>query len=179
MDLSVGFAATLIGTAIGVIAGIFIQYFLTLALEKRSKKLQLNALTKEFIYNKAFVEELVEEAKNFRNAVNGGVFDKYFGYFQLGKALFIQANASATSGVLYEIFEADDIRNIQKVVSKLSIGTENWLNGEITRRRQAAVSSPTAFDKIELINFVDFVDKDMSDVARSINSIIKRLNSLT
>jgi hypothetical protein len=96
--------ATAIGAAIGVIAGTFIQYFLSLALERRSQKRQKNSLLKELVYNRSLTDELTEELQKMRNAANGRVFSTYFGYFQFAKGLFIQAQASAASGALYDLF---------------------------------------------------------------------------
>jgi hypothetical protein len=42
------FWATLTGAAVGVLAGVFIQYFLTLLLNSRVTRAQKNALRKEF-----------------------------------------------------------------------------------------------------------------------------------
>ncbi len=74
------FWATVFGAALGVVAaGTVIQYLMTLALDRKPKGHQRKALIKEMIYNKSLADELSEEAKKFRNAVNGGVFNKYFG----------------------------------------------------------------------------------------------------
>jgi hypothetical protein len=45
-----GFVATMTGAAVGVLAGVFIQYLLTLVLNSRSTRAQKNALRKEFEY---------------------------------------------------------------------------------------------------------------------------------
>jgi cytochrome b subunit of formate dehydrogenase len=129
------FWATVFGAALGVVAGTIIQYFITLSLEHKSKARQKNALMKEMIYNKSLACELSKEVQKLRNAVNGGVLNKYFGYFPYNKAIFAQAIASANNGMLYELLSIEHIKNAQHVVSVLSGNTETWVNSEITRRR--------------------------------------------
>src|SRR5271165_5186646 len=114
------FWATALGAALGVVAGTVIQYLLTLALERRSRGRQRNGLVKEMIYNRSLVNELADEVERFRNAVNGGVFNTYYGYFNIGKGIFAQANASAGNEFLYELLSADDIRHLQRVVVLMS-----------------------------------------------------------
>ncbi len=169
------FWATVFGAALGVVAGTIIQYFITLALEQKSKARQKSALMKEMIYNKSLVCELSKEAQKFRNAVNGGVLNTYFGYFPYSKAIFAQANASANNGMLYEFLSIDHIKNAQHVVSVLSINNENWVNSEITRRRDIITNTPESFNRAEVVGFVDFVDKQIQDLGQTIDNLITEL----
>ena len=171
------FWATVFGAALGVVAGTVIQYFLSLALERRSKDRQRKALIKEMIYNKSLVDELSKEAQKLRNAVNGGVLNKYFGYLSFEKAIFAQANARAADGILYELLSADDIRHVQRIVSTLSVNNANWVNGEITRRRNAMINAPDQFDQGEVVSFVDFVENSIRDLGQWIDAIIRKLES--
>jgi uncharacterized membrane-anchored protein YhcB (DUF1043 family) len=66
------FLATVIGAAVGVVAGTLIQYFLTMALEYKSKARQKTTLMKELTYNRALIDELAEELQRLRNALNAG-----------------------------------------------------------------------------------------------------------
>jgi hypothetical protein len=166
------FWATVFGAALGVVAGTIIQFFITLALEKKSKARQKDALMKEMIYNKSLVCELSKEIQKFRNAVNGGVLNKYFGYFPYSKAIFAQANASANNGMLYEFLSIDHIKNAQQVVSVLSVNTENWVNNEITRRRDILIKTPESFDRAEIVGFVDFIDKQIQELEQTIDVLI-------
>ncbi len=170
------FWATAIGAAIGVIAGTLIQYLLTLLLDKRSLARQRRGVVKEMTYNRSLVAELTEELERFRNAVNGRVFNTYYGYFNLAKAIFAQANASAGNGFLYDMLSADDIRSLQRVVLFLSVNSENWTNGEITRRRNILLNTPNQFDHAELVRFVEFLAGQIRDVGNWIDGLIKKLS---
>ena len=117
----------------------------------------------------------LKKAQKFRNAVNGGVLNTYFGYFPYSKAIFAQANASANNGMLYELLSIDHIKNAQHVVSTLSINTENWVNSEITRQRDIVINTPGSFDKSEVVGFVDFIDKQIQDLGQTVDNLIKEL----
>ena len=126
------FWATMTGAAVGVLAGVFIQYLLTLLLNSRVTKAQKNALRKELEYDRAVVAELKrDELDRLRNAVNGRVLNNYFGHFGLGRAFFAQTVALANSGKLYEFFQVNDLEFLQEVVSTLSANTESWVSAEI------------------------------------------------
>jgi len=169
------FWATVFGAALGIVAGTIIQYFITLALEKKSKARQKSSLMKEMIYNKSLACELYKEVQKLRNAVNGGVLNTYFGYFPYNKAIFAQAIASANNGMLYELLSIEHIKNAQHMVSVLSVNTENWVNNEITRRRDIVINTPESFDRAEAVGFVDFVDKQIQDLQQTIDTLIKEL----
>lgn len=171
------FWATVFGAALGVVAGTVIQYLLSLALERRSKDRQRKALVKEMIYNKSLVDGLPKEAQKFRNAVNGGVLNKYFGYFSFGNGIFAQANACASNGMLYELLSVVDIKHAQRIVSALSANNANWVNGEITRRRNTLINTPDQFDRGEAVSFVDFVENSIRDLGRWIDEVIRKLES--
>lgn len=169
------FLATVVGAALGVVAGTIIQYFVTRLLEKKTMARQKRALVKELIYDRSLVSELAQEAQNFRNAVNGGVFNTYFGYFAFSRAIFAQANACANNGMLYEMLSTDDIRHAQRIVSLLSAPNENWVNGEITRRRNILINTPESFDRAEVVQLVNLIENQIRDLGVWIDGLITRL----
>jgi hypothetical protein len=87
------FLATMTGAAAGVLAGVFIQYLLTLLMNSRVTRAQKDALRKELEYDRAVVGELRGELDRLRNAVNGRVLDQYFGHLGMGRAFFAQTVA--------------------------------------------------------------------------------------
>jgi hypothetical protein len=169
------FWATVFGAALGVMAGTLIQYLVTLLLNQQTKKRQKNALMKEFVYNRSLVDELMGEVQKFRNAVNGDVLNTHFGYFGYSRAIFARANACTINGMLYELFSADDIRHAQRIVSLLSAGNENWVNGEIKRRRDVLINTPAKFNKAEAVQFVNFVDNQIRELADWMDGLMKKV----
>lgn len=130
---------------------------------------------KELTYNKSLIDELAREVGKLRNAVNGGVLNTYFGYFAFSRGIFAQANASATSGVLYELLSTDDIRHAQRIVSLLSAPNENWVNNEITRRRNIVINATANFSQAEAIVFVDLVENQIRDLGQWTDDLISKL----
>lgn len=169
------FWATVFGAALGVVAGTVIQYFLTLALDSKSKRKQKSALAKELTYNRSLVDELLSEVQKLRNSLNGGVFEKYFGYFSYEKGIFAQANACAGSGLLYDLLSKEEIRHAQRIVSALNINNANWVNGEITRRRDILLNTPEKFDRAEAVAFVNFLEESIHDLGKWIDDLVKKL----
>jgi hypothetical protein len=169
------FWATVFGAALGVMAGTLIQYLVTLLLNQRTRRRQKNALMKEFVYNRSLVDELLAELQNFRNAVNGDALNTYFGYFGFSRAIFAQANACTINGMLYELFSADEIRHAQRIVSLLSAANENWVNGEIKRRRDTLINTPAQFNKAEAVQFVNFLENQIRDVANWMDGLMRKV----
>jgi hypothetical protein len=104
------------------------------------------------------------------------VLDKYLGYFAFNNAIFAQANASANNGVLYELFSTDEIKRVQRIVSMLSINNANWVNGEITKRKNILINTPGQFDRHEAIAFVDFLENQIRELGEWIDGLIKTLS---
>jgi hypothetical protein len=170
------FLATVIGAAVGVVAGTLIQYFLTMALEYKSKARQKTTLMKELTYNRALIDELAEELQRLRNALNAGVLDRYAGYFAFNHAIFAQANAAAINGVIYELLSTDEVRRAQRIVSLLSVNNANWVNGEITKRKNILINTPAEFDRHEAVNFVNFIENQIRELGQWIDGLIQTLS---
>lgn len=170
------FWATVFGAAIGVVAGTFIQFFLTKILERQSTIRQKTILMKELTYNRALVNELFAEEKRLRNAVNGGVLDTYNGFFPFGNAIFAQAQAAALNGAIYELLSKDQVRLAQKVVFLLSAQNSNWVAAEIAKRKNSFINSGTTFDQRDAVNFVDFLEQQIHDIGKSLDELISALS---
>jgi hypothetical protein len=108
--------------------------------------------------------------------VNGNVFDKYLGYFAFNSGIFAQANASANNGVLYEFFATDEIKRAQRIVFLLSINNANWVNGEITKRKNILINTPAQFDRHEAVAFVDFLENQIRELGQWIDGLIETLS---
>jgi hypothetical protein len=169
------FWATVFGAALGVVAGTLIQYLFTLLLQKQSRTRQKNALMKELFYNRSLFDELADEGKKLRNAVNANVLHTYFGYFSFSRGIFAQANTCANNGVLYDMFTVEDIRHAQHIVSLLSTGNENWVNGEINRWRTLFTTTHSDFNRTEMVAFIDHIERQIHNLGVWIDCLIKKL----
>jgi hypothetical protein len=165
------FWATLIGAAVGVVAGAFIQYIVAILLARGEQKRQRQALKKEMQYNLQVVSDLSDECRRLRNAVNGDTLKLYFGYLAYERAFFTQSIALLNNGLLYRWFPIEALQKLQKISAILNGNNANWVNNNIKQRREAATSG-TQFDKSETVNFVNFVETQINDVRKLLNEFI-------
>ena len=171
------FWATVFGAAIGVAAGTVIQYFLTKLLERQSKARQKIILVKELTYNRSLVDELVAQVTRLRNAINGGVFDRYSGFFPYNNAILTQINAATNSGALYEFLSTEEVRRVQRIGSVLSISNASWVNAEVTKFKDTFINGPQNFDLHGAINFVDYIENQIREVGQWIDGLITTLST--
>jgi hypothetical protein len=115
------FWATFLGAAFGVVAGTLVQFGTQYLFNHFTGKEQRSALKKEMQANLALVSDLKAEATRFRNAINGDSLNKYFGFFNFERGLFIQSTALMNSGKLYKWFSIDDLRKLQVISTKLTL----------------------------------------------------------
>jgi hypothetical protein len=168
------FWATMTGAAVGVVAGVLIQYLFTLLLNSRLARAQKNALRKELEYDRAVVAELKTELDRLRNAVNGNVLAQYYGHLGMGRAFFAQTVAMATAGKLYEFFSVDDLKQLQGVMSLLNGNTEVWVNAEIKRRKQEAATPQ--YNHAEAVNFVDYLSNQLVELDGKLMHLIRKIS---
>jgi len=167
------FLATMTGAAVGVLAGVFIQYLLTLLWNSRVIRAQKNALRKELEYDRAVVGELRGELDRLRNAVNGRVLAQYFGHLGMGRAFFAQTVALANIGKLYEFFSVDDLKQLQRVLFLLSPNNEAWVNAEIQKRKQQAVT--TQYNHADAVNFVNYLSDQLAELDDKLAHLIAKI----
>lgn len=151
------FWATTLGAAIGVAAGTLIQFGATTLGSASVDQRQRTAFAKELGYNRQLVANMLEEIDRLRNAVNGHVLSNYVGFFPLNTAFWAQTQALMNSGKIYQWLSLDALQKLQKVSQTLSLGTSNFINGEITKRKDAHAAAPATFDQREAVQFVDWV----------------------
>jgi hypothetical protein len=171
MDAITALWATVLGAAIGVIAGAFIQYTVDYFVRRRDEVSQKSALKKEMQYNLLVVSDLINEARNLRNSFNADSLPVYFGYLGYERANFTQASALLSNGQLYRWFSIEDLKKLHKVSFCLNVNNSNWVNNSIKQRRDTA-EKPEMYDKREVGNFVKFVEDQISETQTILNDFI-------
>jgi hypothetical protein len=169
--MNMEFWGALAGAAVGVVAGTIVQFLVQKILNFRADLMAKAALRKEMECNLQLVAELEAEAQHFRNAVNGDVLATYFGYFNFERGLFIQASALLNSGLLYKLYKIDDLKKLQIVSTRLQVNTANFINQNITRRREAAKLGHD-YNKQEAVQFVNFVDTQIKETRKLLSEFI-------
>ena len=165
------FWATLLGAAVGVVAGTLVQYGVQALTNYSTERNQRSALKKEVQLNLALVAEIKAEATRLRNAINGDALPKYFGYLNFERGLFSQSNVLLSNGKLYNWFSIDELRKLQVVSFKLNASTANFVNQNITQRRERATAREN-YDKSEAVQFANYIDNQLSEIEKLLNEII-------
>jgi hypothetical protein len=168
--ITMEFWATLLGAAVGVVAGAFIQYIVDFFVHMQTAKQQRRALKKEMQYDLQVVAEVAEECVQLRNAVNSDTLAIYWGTFNHGTALFTQSNALLASGTLYGWFSIDALKKLYKISTTLFITNANWVNNNVAQRRDAAKVG--TLDKTEAVQFVNYVEKQINETRVLLNEFI-------
>jgi hypothetical protein len=159
------FWATLLGAAVGVPAGAIVQYLAQLGIDWAREQSQKDALASELEFNRTLLDEFSAELRQFRNAVNASAVNGYYGYFQLSNGLFVQATAMISSGHLYRWMDKETIRKIQRASRFLSVGTEQWLNGEVDKLREAYADDPAKVDRVRTINLLNHIETQLAQTS--------------
>ena len=123
--------------------------------------------------NMALVRELKEEANRFRNAINGDSLSAYFGYLNFERGLFSQVQSLLNTGNLYRWFSIDELKKVQLASVKLSLSTGNFVNQNITQRRERTKSGEN-YDKLEAVQFANFVDGELALTERILSSFLRQ-----
>jgi hypothetical protein len=165
------FWATLVGAAVGVVAGALIQYIAQHFVDRNAQVRQRHALKMEMQYNLQVVSDLSDECARFRNAVNGDTLKIYFGYLGYEKALWSQTNALLNSGLLYHWFPVGVLKKLQKISTVLNVNNANWVNNSITQRRETA-KAETGFNKTDVVQFVNFIENQINETRTLLSEFI-------
>lgn len=171
MDTITAFWATVLGAAIGVVAGAFIQYLVDYLVRRRDERSQKSSLKKEMQYNLLVVNNLITEARNLRNSFNADSLPVYFGYMEYDRGNFTQASALLANGQLYSWFSIEDLKKLVEISRCLNVHNANWVNNNITQRREAAEKGQ-GYDKREAGNFIKFVEDQIIQTQGILNYFV-------
>lgn len=162
------FWATVLGAAIGVVAGAIIQYGVDFLVRRRTEHDQRAALKKEMQYNLMVVGDLITESRNLRNAFNGDLLRDYFGILGFDRGNFTQSNALLNSGKLYKWFAVEDLKKLQRIAFLMNPGNANWVANNIKLRCESS-KDPKTYDKGETGKFIKFIEDQISELQVLLN----------
>lgn len=164
-----------VGSAFGVIAGTFIQFFLHKLQLSDTEKAQKAAFRKEMEYNLALINDLQQESQRLRNAVNGRCLPTYFGVMNLNEGIFLQTIELVRYGILYRWLDVPHVKKLQGVTSTLNVSTADWMNKEIAKKKDDFRADSAKFDQAAAVGFVDFIDDKLSETKADITELIARV----
>ena len=166
------------GVFLGVLAGTAVTLLVAYINKRNNLKQQNKNLKFEFDYNIKKLDSWIEEIEKYRNAVNGDVLHLYFSNFDLGRTVTVTSNYLLQSGLLYNIFNHDDLGKILVIFSELTASTEQYINKEIDGNRrifEECINNPETNQwtkyKAKVVGDVDFWDKKFKDHKKNLTRI--------
>ncbi|MCH8343907.1 MAG: hypothetical protein IH983_07960 [Planctomycetes bacterium] len=171
------FLGVLAGTAVTILAGLFLQ--------SRKQKQQEGNLRFEFELNIHRIDGWLEDLTRYRNAINGDALHTFFGYFDLSKVIYPTANAMFLSGTLYKKLSLDQIGKLQVLFATFSLGGEQFMNNQMTKTKQAFEQCRSSNDmepwttelKPEAVANVDFWEETFQEHRTTLDQIVQSLPS--
>lgn len=171
------------GVFLGVIAGTAVTVLVHHWFYRRNEKMQIKNMKFELELNCRKLEGWLEELNKYRNSVNGDSLHTYFGYYKLSSAIGVATNQLHTSGVLYKYLSHEHIGQIQEVFNDLSLPGENYMNNQISQRKQTLTSLEESgqgelwhkFLKQQVIRDIDFWEQKFKSHLNSLRTIIEGL----
>lgn len=127
-----------LGVAGGLIVGVLVSLLVKFVQQRRKEAEQTRNLRFELELNVTKIMAWLEEIGKYRNAVNGDSLHNYYGYFDLGRALFVTANKMLQSGLLYKKLSHDEIGQLQTISIDLSPASEQLLSNQVAEGRNLA-----------------------------------------
>jgi hypothetical protein len=163
-----GFLATFLGAAFGVVAGALIQYLFTFLIERRNRRRLLSDLQIETRYNLVVVDQMLEEVRRFRAAANPSAFESYQWFYRTKDMLSIALRNVVQSGQFYKMFSQDEILGIQKAVQFFDATLEqNFIVNKINQLKQAK-DVPGAHQ------FANYLEGEINTHKRTIETVLRQ-----
>jgi hypothetical protein len=165
------FWPTALGAALGVVAGVLVQYLFQWAISLDGNRRIRQAIAKECSYNLLVVDDIEAALRRFRNSINGDAPQNAQTFIPFGQGLHLQVNNLANSGRLYEFFDDANLKRIQNVVQNLSAVNGDWFYKQLEHRKQGLMEGNQPTLKAETVAFIDFADGKGSELRRDLNAL--------
>ncbi len=162
------FLATMLGAALGVVAGTVIQYFVQLLITRYNRKRNLRDLKIEAQYNLKIAEQMLAEVGRFRAAAQPAIFANYNWYFRAKDMLSVALQRIITSGELYRMFSQQEIVLLQDLLQYFSIQSEQFIADRINVLK-------TKNDIVGAHQFANYVEQEITkrlDVWRNLMAVL-------
>jgi hypothetical protein len=151
------FWATLIGAAIGVVAGALLQYLAAILIGRYQRRQHWSDLQTEAAYNLNIANEMLNEARRFRTAAQPATFAQYQWYFRAHGMLSIALTRIINSGELYRMFTRDEIFDLQSIVQFFTADMERQFIANRVEQLKAAN------DYAGAQQFANYIEQEIND----------------
>jgi hypothetical protein len=172
------------GVFLGVIAGTLVTVLTHGHQVNSDEKNQLGNLKFELELNEKKLNAWLDELTTYRNHVNGDSLLTYSGYFNFSTFIGVTAFKLHGSGTIYKYFSHEHIGKLQEVYNGLSIDTENFINNQITQRKQklAHLDNNQSNEqwqssfKPEIVSEINFWEKKLKSHLLTVREVISIIN---
>jgi hypothetical protein len=151
-----------IGAFLGVIAGTFITFGITLLFERRSTNQRKENFRFEVEYNLRQVERWIGDVSDFRNAINGKALNLWATWLDFGKVMRGSGDEMFRSGLIYKFLTHDQIASLQSFYGDFSEHFEQFTNQRISQLRQNFVQA-------EATQFVQYLEDRLRKSRKSLS----------
>ena len=155
--------STFIGVTLGFIFSIILFYFQQRWIKKTQKKSLEKNLVKEFEFNKHYLRKILKDIKKTIEKItvndkNVFYYFKYIGYQRLFTQIYFQ------QGYLYEKLEPNDINLIDTILSRMTLGGQDYINNSIQMWKD---DNLTQKQILNILGFErDSIEKHIKDIGR-------------
>ena len=136
------FWSVFFGVLAGIFAGIGINIGIDFVRKCIVKEKIIKNLKFEINFNIKKINSFLEELDRYRDKVTGDFLSSYFGYFNLSKVIVSTLVQMFFTGAIYNNLDSEDIGKLQNFSSDFSLGTEQYMNNQITWNRTNIKKSP-------------------------------------
>lgn len=150
------------GTAIGVVAGAFVQYVSQKCFAAWQSQNLLKAWKKELDFNIGSVDELIKETTNLKAAIGSNGMNTYYGQFLFTKILWFMQDKALMEGLLYAVLKEEDIRKLQNAAIFFNINGQNFISDRINLIKLGQEPTP--------LHFVNYIERELAEHKQSIQN---------
>jgi len=118
-----------IGIAVGVIVGVIVTNIAQVIIQKVNaknfRKQLVRNLRTDFQLNIKHLDRWLDQLSNYRQAATNNTLQYYTEWYDLSRAVFYAFNNMFSAGVLYDYLDFDEIYQIERMKSELSLRIGN------------------------------------------------------
>lgn len=162
-----------LGIAVGLIGSIVVWMGYHLWVRSRGEKMMLKNAGVEFRMNIKQIDDLLEELTKCRTAIGAQVLDKYVGYFDLSRCIWVTTNRMFSSGLIYKHFKEDDIDKLLGMFAALRFSYSDYMNTRTRESKQAVAPGVQAI----IIADIDYWETKFKKHKKELAGMIESLES--
>lgn len=180
---AISYIAQGFGVFLGVLAGTAVNFLGYRCIQRHQEKSQVRNLIFELDLDCKKIDHWLEQLRELRNAINGDCLDRWFGYFDFSRFIYLTANNMFQSGQLYKLLTHEQIEPLQEIVSTYTQNGEQFINTQANLHKQVFLESKgkpgggewAKGGKADAAQFVNFWETKLNEHRRQIEGMATSL----